>query len=117
TRTGLAVELTGDIPETLPPEQAMALFRIVQEALNNVVKHARASKATVHAAEEPDGVHLTVTDNGAGFDAAAAARDPPRGPGMRSMRERAAAAGIALTVTSPPGAGTAVRLVVPAAQG
>jgi signal transduction histidine kinase len=117
TRTGLAVELTGDIPETLPPEQAMALFRILQEALNNVVKHARASKATVHGAEEPEGFHLTVTDDGAGFDAAAAATEPPRGLGMRSMRERAAAAGIGLTVTSSPGAGTTVELLVPAAQG
>jgi signal transduction histidine kinase len=113
TRTGLAVELTGTIPATLTPEQAMAVFRIVQEALNNVVKHAHATAVTVHGSEGPDGLRLSIRDNGIGFDTDVTTAQPPPGLGMRSMRERAAAAGLELSVTSQPGAGATVQVVVP----
>jgi signal transduction histidine kinase len=92
---------------SLPQPVTRGLFRIVQEALNNIVKHARANQATVslHLAE-PQWVE--VEDNGSGFDPACA---PTAGKvGLSGMRERAAEISWDLTVTSIPGAGTRIRI-------
>jgi len=112
-RTGLKVavaDLAPDATKKLRPEAAAALFRIAQEALNNVVKHARASNVGIEISAGEDGVALEVRDDGKGFDAAAA----PRGRlGMSTMRERAEAAGGRIELKSSPGAGTTVRARVP----
>ena len=106
-RSGLDVRITGGITTPLPQPQALAVFRIVQEALNNVVKHARARVVSIDITDGADGSAVRVTDDGMGFavDAVAAGQG---GLGMRSMRERAAAAGLLLHVTSAPGQGTSV---------
>ena len=112
-RTGVAVTVAESAPETtraLRPELAVALFRIGQEALNNVAKHARAGKVEIECLPEEKQFILVVRDDGAGFDAAAT----PRGRwGMTTMRERAEAAGGRLEVQSVPGQGTTVRATVP----
>lgn len=112
-RLGIAISVAGRDPEPrLPLATETALFRIVQEALNNVAKHARAKSVTVNVAPRADGgVTLSVVDDGVGFDAA---QPQPRGPtyGIRTMRERAEAAGIRLKLASAQGRGTRIDLEV-----
>ncbi len=90
-----------------------ALFRIAQEALTNVIRHARATEVAVGLERSEDHVELTVSDNGRGFDPSHRAISSRR-LGLVSMRERAVELGGALDISSEPGAGTIVRARVPA---
>src|SRR2546422_4319539 len=99
-----------DAAAGLRPEAAVALFRIAQEALNNVAKHAGARQVRIELAGDAEEIVMRVVDDGAGFDPAAAARG--KRWGMKTMRERAEAAGGRLEVDSAPGAGTVVRASV-----
>jgi signal transduction histidine kinase len=111
-REGLAIEVDGP-DERLPlgPEIEQQLYRLGQEALANVVKHARASSATVRIAAEDQTVSIQVADDGCGFDPAAVGREHF---GLRSMRGRVADLGGRLEVTSALGRGTVLRVEVPA---
>jgi signal transduction histidine kinase len=104
SQEGLSVslEVVGD--ERLQADQEQALLRIVQEALNNVVKHAGTLRADVRLRLRRP-CQLEIADRGHGFDAGAAAG---RGMGLGSMKERADEIGWSLTVTSAPGSGTRV---------
>ncbi|HUV90284.1 MAG TPA: histidine kinase, partial [Anaerolineae bacterium] len=88
----------------LPPPVAEALYRVAQEALHNVARHARATRVDVHLRCVPEQVALTVGDNGTGFDAA----QSQRGLGLANMQERMLAIGGRLTVESQVGIGTTV---------
>jgi signal transduction histidine kinase len=105
TRLEVHVEAEGR-PEKLPPDVHVALYRIAQEALNNVVKHAQAEKAYVRLKWGTGSVSLRVSDNGRGFDPAAV---PTGHLGLGIMRERAASIGAALSIDSG-SSGTAVRV-------
>jgi signal transduction histidine kinase len=95
------------------PAVEAALYRIVQEALTNVVKHAGASRVDVRVVEDADGVvELAISDDGAGFDTEA---EPTEGFGLIGMRERAELVGGALTVARGPRGGTIVRSSIPTA--
>ena len=109
-RTSVAV--TGDGQTTLGPQAERELFRIVQEAVSNAVRHAEASAVDVVVSFEGGSAAVTVTDDGAGFDTAARAVRSRR-LGLTSMRERAQALGGTLMVRSAPGEGTTVRAEVP----
>ena len=102
----------------LPAAVELAIFRIVQEALGNTIKHARATVARVQLDVAVDRLTVTVTDDGIGFDPAAGRSPAPAGSrgglGLGSMRERAAAAGITVGVRSVPGAGTQVTIAAAA---
>jgi signal transduction histidine kinase len=91
----------------LPPEVKVVLYRIAQEALNNMAKHARASQASVSLRCRPEGVALCVCDDGCGFDPDCI---PPNHLGLGIMHERARAVGARLSVESQPGQGTQVRV-------
>ncbi|MGQ0546265.1 MAG: PAS domain-containing sensor histidine kinase [Betaproteobacteria bacterium] len=111
-RTQLRVELEDLARERireLRPEAAVTLFRIAQEALNNVAKHAHADRIRIMLEIKANTFLLEVRDDGRGFDPAA----PTSRLGMRSMRERAEAAGAALEVESAPGRGTVLRVKAP----
>ena len=111
-REGLAIGVDGpDAPLPIGPEVEQHLYRLGQEALANVVKHARASRATVRIAATDDIVSIEVSDDGRGFDPAAVGPDHF---GLRSMRGRVADLGGHLQITSAPGRGTTLRVVVPA---
>src|SRR5690606_4610055 len=100
----------------LPEHVEIALYRIAQECLQNVVKHARASSATLRFDVVDGNARLEVADDGVGFDTAAAGgsgRDDVRGYGLQSMVERAELVGGRLDVRSRPGAGTTVTVTVP----
>jgi signal transduction histidine kinase len=105
---GLEVDISvqGDLTE-LTPFTRKHLFRIAQEALANVVRHAHARRATVHLAADSHVVQLTVQDDGVGFDLREA------GMGIQGMRERALAVGGTLALHSVPGGGTRVEVRVP----
>ena len=87
-----------------------AIYRIAQEALHNIVKHARASTVTVTVAGERGAVTLRIVDDGAGFDPGGSF---PGHLGLRSMAERAEKLGGTLAIESAPGAGTTIRVSIP----
>jgi signal transduction histidine kinase len=107
THSALTVTVTVENDCTLAPEVQLACYRIVQEALNNVVKHAGAAYVEVTLDCTPAEVLLRVSDDGRGFDPA---RAPHSGLGLDILRERASEIGAQLTVESEPGAGTTVLL-------
>lgn len=109
-RTGLSVIFEVDELERLSPVTEGALYRIAQEALHNVVKHAGAREVRIAVRREPPNVRLVVQDDGAGFDQRHVTGD---GLGLTGMRTRAERAGGALRITSQPGGGTTVEAVVP----
>ncbi|MEM5431893.1 cache domain-containing protein [Cupriavidus oxalaticus] len=86
----ISVSQTGT-PRELTDEQATALFRIAQEALTNVERHANARHVSVSLAFDADATRLTVRDDGSGFDVARMQVDPQRGIGLRNLGERIAA--------------------------
>src|SRR3984885_15001215 len=107
---GITVRVTAaEVPELEPKAQAAA-FRVVQEALHNALRHSGATEVSVTLSRTRRRVLLEVADNGTGFDPGLASG----GLGLTSMRERAAAAGGTLRVSSTLGAGTKVRMEVPA---
>jgi signal transduction histidine kinase len=112
SRHGRVVELkmTGDARRLEAPVEDAA-FRIVQESLNNVVKHANAPRAQVELQFGPNVLRLCTADNGVGFDPGAPARAHTMG--MASMRERAESVGGRLSVESAPGKGTRVSAELP----
>jgi len=113
-RTGMevAIEVSGE-NENLPGEVATALFRITQEALNNVVKHSRTNRATVHVQVLPDYVSLTVCDRGVGFDPVRVRQAEHHPWGLLGMQERAVLLGGQLAIDSAPGKGTCVTVIIP----
>jgi len=110
-RTGVRIRREFAVPlGPLSPETELVVYRVAQESLTNVVRHAEATEATVRLHGDAALVELVVTDNGVGL-----AEEPhgDNGQGIRGMRERAVAIGAELTVTSPAGGGVEVRLRVP----
>lgn len=114
-RSGLAVAVVGDEGgERLPAEVEIALFRIAQEALTNIVKHARASRAWITLARGHGDVRLTVADDGVGFyPANIVYPDTQSHLGLLAMQERAEAFGGRLSIDSTPGNGTRVHVDLP----
>jgi signal transduction histidine kinase/ligand-binding sensor domain-containing protein len=104
------VEVDADV-RTLRPEVKTMLFRVAQESLNNVMRHAHASRVMLRLGRDGAGWQLSIEDDGRGFDTAS----PPSGFGLLSMEERAQLLGGHLTVDSSPGQGCRIRLRLPTA--
>jgi signal transduction histidine kinase len=100
----------GEEPE-VPLATKETLYRVAQEAIHNTIKHAHASRIDLSLRATSRGIRLEVGDNGGGFDATA---EFPGHLGIRSMRERAAAAGGTFGVESSPGGGTRLEIEIPA---
>jgi signal transduction histidine kinase len=90
-----------------PPEVKVALYRIAQETLNNMAKHAQANQAWVNLCCQPEGVVLQIRDDGCGFDPDCI---PPNHLGLGIMQERAKAVGATLSIESQPGHGAQIRV-------
>ncbi|MFJ9012537.1 GAF domain-containing protein [Streptomyces canus] len=110
-RHAITVEARLTAEPEAAPEAKHALYRIAQEALHNVIRHAAARHVLLRLSATPDSVTLVITDDGVGFDTG---RSFPGHLGLRSMRERAREVGGTLDVDSRPGHGTRVRADVPA---
>lgn len=111
----IRVDLKIDEGGRLPPEIEIALYRVCQEALHNVAKHAMARQVRIHLVRTPTMLTLTITDDGKGF-ATIPCHDSatdPQGYGILGMRERIAGVGGDLTVLSAPSKGTTVRVTLP----
>jgi len=117
-RTGLVVDVVAELPdpnERFSRELETACFRIAQEALTNVVRHASASKVALQVTRTAKTLTLVVKDNGVGFDLKSLRKRSPRAAtlGLVSMQERAHAAGGTLEIESVPSRGTRIRFIVP----
>ena len=114
--TGIPIEASWEVEEAsleLTPAARLQLVRVVQEALANVRRHARAESASVIFSAADDALEVAIVDDGVGFEPALArAGDRPR-LGLRTMEERAQAAGGTLAIESLPGEGTVVRVRLP----
>lgn len=102
-----------DVPETLSSEQQLAVFRIVQEGLQNIQKHAGTGAASVVLRSEAGALVLTIVDEGAGFDPSRHGDGGGQGAGLPGMRERASLIGADFSIDSAAGSGTTIRLALP----
>jgi two-component system sensor histidine kinase DegS len=116
TQTHIATKftVTGD-EQTLFPRTKIFLFRIIQEALSNVEKHAKADKVSIKLEMDIDLLRVTITDNGVGFDMEKVLRDPEKWDhfGIKGILERARLVGGEGRVESKPGKGTKLVVEVP----
>jgi signal transduction histidine kinase len=111
-RTGLNVVVSADDAiDSLPDEHRTCIYRLVQEAVNNAVRHANARTVEVAVQKEHKKVNVTVRDNGVGFEARFL-----RGLGLLGMEERVRRLGGSLEIRSEPGRGTLVQAALPVAE-
>lgn len=112
-RHEIAVELSQDgMSDRLDPDTEVAAYRIVQEALTNVARHARAAHCRVKLMRRPAALQLDIEDDGRGFDASASG-SPTMGFGLIGMRERALRLGGTFQIESRPGMGTRLHIELP----
>lgn len=114
-RVGFALDYQSVIPEgegrIAPPEVEVALYRIAQEAVTNIIRHANATEASVILVRRGGEIMLMVEDNGSGFEFSA--QQSRQTLGLMGMRERAALVGGELTIESNSGTGTTIRVRIP----
>jgi len=116
--SGLAITADiQDLGDALPPEAGMNLYRIVQETVSNIVKHAGATEARVTLRRGPRGLELSVSDNGCGFAASPNGHGGEGGFGLRSLSARAKLLGGTHRIISSPGKGTTVIVEAPLPEG
>lgn len=114
-RQKLVLDFTSDVRNPMPPEIGVSLFRVLQEALQNAVKHSGVKRVEVKLQEDSESLHLVVRDAGRGFDVQAASRG--KRLGLTSMRERIRLVNGTLTIDSKPNGGTAIEARVPFGAG
>src|SRR5215469_7920889 len=113
-RFGLVIHVESRLDFRLPPSVETALYRIVQEALNNITKHAGARNVWIVLDRDAKKVVATIRDNGVGFDVPARLKERGnRGLGLIGIQERLGALGGTLHIESEPGSGTQLRITVP----
>jgi len=111
---GPAVDFEADsVDGVLDDEGKLVLYRVVQEALSNIVRHADASSVSIRIERVGRSVRAVIRDDGRGFEVARAHREDGRGLGLVGMRERAGLVGGRVEVESEPGGGTRVELEIP----
>jgi signal transduction histidine kinase len=114
SRTGIPIAVTGSTLGRPPGVVDNAVYRVVQEALSNIAKHAHASKVVIEIRDSTSELHCMVRDNGVGFDLSAIGRKPAeRGLGLLAIRERVDALGGTHQIVTAPGEGTEVLFTVP----
>jgi signal transduction histidine kinase len=114
--SGIDVELHDELEVPPPSDGGIVIYRITQEALVNVRKHARATRAVVTLTQENGGCLVQIRDDGQGFDPAESAGQGSKHFGLTVMRERAETVGGWIRVESLPGEGTVVEAWVPGAN-
>lgn len=112
-RVGLPVVIDGTVETRLPNAVEAALYRIAQEALTNVARHAKATHVDIRFWQTPAALHFSIRDNGIGFDLNSGNGDRSRGSGLRGIRERLTILGGTLEIQSKPKEGTEIQVSVP----
>jgi PAS domain S-box-containing protein len=110
-RQGIRIDWRQDVQSALPAEIGLCLFRVLQEALHNAIKHGGAKRVDVELHEESDEIHLIVSDSGRGFDVNSVKQG--KGLGLTSMGERVRLVNGKISIESKPMAGTTVHVRVP----
>ena len=110
------IEVEGDVEPQFRPEAEVQLVRVIQEALTNIRKHARANEARIRIASGPNEIGISIEDKGRGFDPAILTDEMPQF-GVRTMRERVERVGGRFQIESSPGQGTTVRIYLPVVEG
>jgi signal transduction histidine kinase len=110
-RQRMEINFSSDVPTPIPLEIGLCLFRVVQEALHNAVKHSEVRRIEVQLRAESDEIHLIVSDLGKGFDIEVARQG--RGLGLTSMQERVRLVNGSITIQSKPMCGTNIHVRVP----
>jgi PAS domain S-box-containing protein len=110
-RQRIDVDFQGDVASIVAAEIGLTLFRVLQEALHNVIKHSGAKRAEVRLREDSGEIHLTVCDLGRGFDIDAGS--PRKGLGLTSMQERVRLVNGTISIDSKPMGGTTIHVRVP----
>lgn len=115
---GVTVNVTSNVPDDLGNEFSITIFRIVQEALTNIEKHAKATHAGVNVKIENDEINVEIRDDGVGYEAAVAGPSAEGSHlGLLGMRERARMLGGRFSIEGGPGRGTLIRAILPLAYG
>jgi PAS domain S-box-containing protein len=110
-RQKMEIDFRSDVSHPIPLEIGLCLYRVLQEALHNVIKHSGTKRVEVKVAQHANEIHLDVNDFGKGFDIEIAKQD--RGLGLTSMQERVRLVGGAIVIDSKPLAGTTINVRVP----
>jgi signal transduction histidine kinase len=110
-RQRVEISFKNEVSSVLPSELGVCIFRVLQEALHNAVKHSAAKLIKVHLAERSNEVHLIVSDSGKGFDVEVAKAG--RGLGLTSMQERIRLVNGTISIESNPRIGTKIHVRVP----
>jgi len=110
--TGIDSRFIGELVSRLPSQMELTCFRMVQEALTNVVRHANANKVNVILTQNGDDIQLVIEDDGRGFDVEAAQESALQGKslGLLGMEERVHLTGGAIEISSTIGEGTTIRV-------
>src|ERR1700757_1720564 len=114
-RQRVEIDLSNDVHSVLPFEIGRSLFRVLQEALHNVMKHSGVKRIEVQLQEDSGGIHLIIRDSGKGFDVEAALQG--KGLGLTSMRERVRLMNGTFSIESKPMGGTTIHVRVPLGAG
>lgn len=112
-RHHIVTEVHAKVPRRLPAHVALVLYRVVQEGLTNIRRHARATKASIRVAPVAGTMRCTIRDDGVGFEAATVGRHRGAELGLDGMRERLAILGGGLRIRSACGAGTELIVTIP----
>jgi two-component system, NarL family, sensor histidine kinase UhpB len=112
-RFGLPVSVDGKIAPRLTKAVEAAMYRVAQEALNNVARHAKASRVNIRLWRAPGEFHCSIRDDGVGFDPVVAARGSRNAIGLLGIRERLSVLGGTLQIESAPQQGTELKILVP----
>ncbi len=105
------------IDDLLPPEHQINIYRIIQEAANNIIKHSEATEVKLTIVKKEKEIIITIEDNGVGFSNKPDIKnDPAKGFGLRDIRERVKICGGQLSIQSEPGNGTFLKTIIPLNQ-
>jgi len=115
-RTGLQITVESSLNGRLPPKFAIVFYRVIQEALTNVRRHAQATRVRIQIGRRGNWIRCQVTDNGVGFDPASAVNAGLPGLGLQGIRERMNVLGGKLRIQSAQGQGTKLEITAPLQQ-
>src|SRR5215471_13342240 len=110
-RQKVGIDFKTDVSKVLPLAVGLSLFRVLQEALNNAIKHSGVKRIKVQLREDSGEIHLVIRDFGRGFDVEAASQG--KGLGLTSMRERVRLVNGTISIESKPMGGTTIHVRVP----